>query len=140
MRQKMRGRNVSGEGLVADGRVKERRGGSENGGETEGAPRAALFLGVGLWLVVLAVARVHFHLRAAIGLDHFEVRHLAGQGREGDRRTNRQANENAQDRSHFTILGGGGAGRKRSARQDQPCSSPRKVTQPLLQEDRNLLG
>ena len=101
----MRGRNVGGASLVAHGRVNEWRGGRENGSETKGARRAALLLRVGLRLVVLAVAGGRLHLRAAISLGNFEARHLAGQRREGDGRTNRQANESAQDRSHGIILG-----------------------------------
>ena len=122
MRQKVGRRHVSGERLVAHGRVNERRRSGEHGGETEGARCAALFLGIGRRLVMVAVARVRFHFRAAIRFDHFKARHLGGQGGERDRRTNRQANERAQDRFHFFILGGAVADRKRAGGKINPVS------------------
>ena len=109
----MPGRNISGESLVSHGRVNERRGCLDNSGKTEGASRAAFFLRSRLRLMPLAVARVDLHLCATIGLGDFESGHLAGQRGEGDRRANRQANESAQKRSHFSTLGSADPGRKR---------------------------
>ena len=108
----MPGRNIRGERFVAHGRVNEEPGRGENSSETESAGGAALVFRVGLRHVLVAVASVDFHFRAAIRLDHLNAGHLARQRRERDRGTNQQANAGAQDRSHFSILGAAGESRK----------------------------
>lgn len=106
MRAGVLGRNVSGKGSVADGRINKRSGPGYDAGKAVSARDATLLVGIGLRRV--AVARVaggfRFHLRAAIGLLRFRNERLPGDGGECHRGAERETGKKPEYSSHGPMI------------------------------------